>query len=107
MLRAIGDKVIIEVVEKQDEVTEGGIVIPIMAQKDGIMHKGIVTSVGEGKMLSDGSRSTIQVRVGDKVMFWQSNDHSMIRMEGKEYYAVKEEAIFVILEETNDNRAAV
>ena len=53
--------------EKAAETTPGGIVLPDSAKRE--EQKGVVISVGPGKMLDDGTRVVISVRPGDTVLF--------------------------------------
>ena len=49
------------------EVTTGGIVLPDAAQEK--PRQGRVLSIGDGRMLADGSRARHQVSEGDRVLF--------------------------------------
>ena len=62
----LGDKIVIKRTEA-DEVTAGGIVLPGSAQEK--PQQGRVLSVGEGRLLKDGSRGDLQVSEGDRVLF--------------------------------------
>jgi chaperonin GroES len=48
--------------------TASGIVIPDTVDKDR-PEKGEVIAVGPGKLMKDGSRAEMEVKVGDKVVF--------------------------------------
>lgn len=62
----VGDKVVIKRLES-DEKTAGGILLPDSARDK--PAQGRVLSVGQGRMLKDGSRVTPQVNEGDRVVF--------------------------------------
>ena len=62
----LGDKVVVKRVEAED-VTAGGIVLPDSAKEK--PQQGRVLSIGDGVMLSDGSRSAPEVNEGDRVLF--------------------------------------
>lgn len=62
----LGDKIVIKRTEA-DEVTAGGIVLPGSAQEK--PQQGRVLSVGEGRLLKDGSRGELQLSEGDRVLF--------------------------------------
>ena len=63
-IRPLGDKVLVERVEAESK-TAGGIVLPDTAKEK--PQRGKVVSVGEGKMLEDGTRKEVQVKKGDLV----------------------------------------
>jgi chaperonin GroES len=50
-----------------DEVTAGGIVLPDSAREK--PRQGRVLSIGDGRLLADGTRVPHQVREGDRVLF--------------------------------------
>jgi chaperonin GroES len=62
----LGDKVAIKPLEA-DETTAGGIVLPDSARER--PQQGRVLSVGDGRLLPDGSRVDHQVSEGDRVLF--------------------------------------
>src|SRR6185437_12066843 len=65
-LQPLGDRVVVER-EESEERTAGGIVLPDSAKDK--PARGTVVSVGDGKLLDDGSRGKLQVKVGDRVLF--------------------------------------
>jgi len=62
----LGEKVVVKRLEA-DEKTAGGIVLPDTDRQKPL--QGRVLSVGDGRLLADGSRATHQVREGDRVLF--------------------------------------
>ncbi len=62
----LGDKVAIKRLES-DETTAGGIVLPDSARER--PQQGRVLSVGDGRLLPDGTRVAHQVSEGDRVLF--------------------------------------
>ncbi len=67
MLQPLGDHVIVRALSKE-EVTASGIYIPDVVDKER-PERGEVVAVGPGKMLENGTRSAMEVKVGDKVVF--------------------------------------
>jgi chaperonin GroES len=65
-LKPLGDRVIVEPIEKE-EMTAGGIYVPETAKEK--PQEGKVLAVGPGRLLDDGSRSEMEVKVGDRVIF--------------------------------------
>lgn len=62
----LGDKVVVKRLDAE-ETTAGGIVLPDAAQEK--PQQGRVLSVGDGRLLEDGSRAAPQVKEGDRVIF--------------------------------------
>ncbi len=65
-LRPLGDRIIVRR-EPADDKTAGGIVLPDTAKNK--PQRGTVLAVGPGKLKKDGTRTTMQLKVGDKVLF--------------------------------------
>ncbi len=93
-IRPLGDKVLVERVEAEAK-TAGGIVLPDTAKEK--PQRGNVVSVGEGKMLEDGTRRPVQVKKGDLVLF-TSYAGSDIKVDGKEYLIMDESDIMAVIE---------
>ena len=53
---------------KKEAVTASGIIIPDTAEKER-PEQGTVIAIGPGKMLENGSRQPIDVKVGEKIVF--------------------------------------
>ncbi|NLH40636.1 MAG: co-chaperone GroES [Planctomycetes bacterium] len=93
-IRPLGDKVLVERVEAEAK-TAGGIVLPDTAKEK--PQRGSVVSVGEGKLLEDGTRRPVQVKKGDLVLF-TSYAGSEIKVDGKEYLIMDESDIMAVIE---------
>ena len=93
-IRPLGDKVLVERVEAEAK-TAGGIVLPDTAKEK--PQRGKVVSVGEGKMLEDGTRREVQVKKGDLVLF-TSYAGNEIKVDGKEYLIMDESDIMAVIE---------
>ena len=94
-IRPLGDKVLVQRLEAETK-TAGGIVIPDAAKEK--PQRGTVISVGEGKLLEDGSRSEVQVKKGDKVLF-TSYAGTEVKIGGKDYLIMDETDIMAVIEE--------
>lgn len=62
----IGDKVVVKRIAAEEK-TAGGIFLPDSAREK--PREGRVISVGDGRLLSNGSRALHQVKEGDRVLF--------------------------------------
>jgi chaperonin GroES len=93
-IRPLAAKVLVERIEAESK-TAGGIVLPDSAKEK--PQRGKIVSVGEGRMLDDGSRSEMQVKKGDEVLF-TSYAGSEIKIDGKEYLIMEETEIMAVIE---------
>ena len=65
-LRPLGDRVVIEPTPRE-EMTKSVIVLPDTAKEK--PQEGKVLAVGPGRILDDGKRESVDVKVGDKVLY--------------------------------------
>ncbi len=92
-IRPLGDKVIVKRVEAEDK-TAGGIVLPDSAQEK--PKRGIVLATGSGRLLDDGTRSEMQVKKNDEVLF-TSYAGTEIKVDGDDLMIMDESDILGIL----------
>jgi chaperonin GroES len=93
-IRPLHDRVILKRVEEGEQV-RGGIIIPDTAKEK--PQEGEVVAVGEGKYREDGTRQTLDVRVGDRVLFGKYSG-SEVKIEGEELLIMREEEILGIIQ---------
>ena len=79
------DRVLVRRVES-DEKTAGGLIIPDSAKEK--PAEGEVVSVGAGAVKDDGSRASMDVKAGDKILFgkWSGTE---ITLDGEELLIMK------------------
>ncbi|OGI16795.1 MAG: co-chaperone GroES [Candidatus Melainabacteria bacterium RIFOXYA2_FULL_32_9] len=65
-IKPLADKIVVKVIE-ETETTPGGIFIPDTAREKS--QKGEVLAAGPGKLLENGQREEMEVKVGDKILF--------------------------------------
>ncbi len=65
-LRPIGDRIIVKR-QIAESKTGGGILLPEAAKKK--PQSGTIVAVGPGRMQKDGTRTALQLKVGDTVLF--------------------------------------
>ena len=92
-IKPIGDKVIVKRVEAEGK-TAGGIVLPDTAKEK--PKRGVVLAVGNGRLLDDGSRSALQVKKNDEVLF-TSYAGTEIKVDGEEYMIMDESDILGVI----------
>ena len=94
-LKPLHDHVIIKPIT-EDEITKAGLVLPDTVDKEK-PEKGEVIAVGPGKLLDNGQRVAMNVKVGDKVMFKKYSPDE-IKIDKVEYLIISESDILGILE---------
>jgi chaperonin GroES len=90
----VGDKVVIKRLQAEDK-TAGGIILPDAAKEKPKL--GRVLSVGDGRMLADGSRAAQQVREGDRVLFSEYAGTEVL-VDNDELLIMSEDEILAVLE---------
>ena len=93
-IRPLHDRVIVQRLE-EEEKTKGGIIIPDTAKEK--PQEGKVIAVGPGKILENGTKTTLEVKVGDKILFGKYSG-SEIKIEGEEFLMMREEDILGVIE---------
>ena len=93
-IEPLGDKVVVKRTEPE-EVTAGGIVLPDSAREK--PQEGRILSVGNGRLLQDGSRSAPQVSEGDRVLF-SSYAGMEIEIDGGKLLIMNESDILAVLQ---------
>ena len=94
-LRPLGDHVIVKPL-KEDEITKSGIVLPDTVDKEK-PEKGEVIAIGPGKILDNGQRAAMSVKVGDKVVFKKYSPDE-IKVEDEEVLVLNESDIIAVIE---------
>lgn len=93
-IKPLADKVLIERLEAEAK-TAGGIVLPDSAKEK--PQRGKVVSIGEGKLLDDGTIRKLEVKKGDVVLF-TSYAGTELKIDGKEYLIMSESDIMAVIE---------
>ncbi len=93
-IQPLGDRVVVER-EESEAKTAGGIVLPDSAKDK--PSRGKIIAVGDGRLLDDGSRGKLQVKVGDKVLF-TSYAPEAIKLNDQELLLMREEDILAVIE---------
>ena len=92
-IRPLKDRVILSRVG-EEEKTKGGIIIPDSAKEKPM--EGKVISVGDGKILEDGTKIPLEVKAGDMVLFGKYAG-TEIKIEGKEYLIMREDDVLGVI----------
>jgi len=94
-LRPLGDRVVIEPTPRE-EMTKSGIVLPDTVKEK--PQEGKVLAVGPGRILDDGKRESVDVKVGDKVLYakyagteFKIDENELLIVSQKDILAVVED----------------
>ncbi|KGR76884.1 MULTISPECIES: co-chaperone GroES [Ureibacillus] len=93
MLRPLGDRIIIELVEVEEK-TASGLVLPDSAKEK--PSQGKVVAVGTGRVLDNGTRVELEVKEGDTIIFSKYSG-TEVKYEGNEYLILRESDILAVI----------
>lgn len=92
-VRPLHDRLLVRRVEEK-ETARGGIVIPDTAKEKPM--EGEVLAVGNGKLLENGTKLALDVKVGDKVLFGKYSG-TEITVDGEDVLIVREDEVLAIM----------
>ena len=93
MLKPLGDRIVIEVVEAEEK-TASGIVLPDSAKEK--PQEGKVVAVGSGRVLDSGERVALEVSEGDNIIF-SKYAGTEVKYQGSEYLILRESDILAVV----------
>ncbi len=93
-LRPLSDKIVVKRLEAEEK-TKGGIVLPDAAKEK--PKEGKVFSIGQGKMLKDGTRAKFQVKKNDRIIF-SSYAGTEVKIDGDELLIMSEDEVLAVVE---------
>ena len=93
-LKPLNDRVVVRRIE-EEQVTAGGIIIPDSAKEKPI--RGEILAIGSGKLLEDGNKRPLDVRVGDRVLFGKYAG-TEVKVEGEELLIMREDDILAVID---------
>ena len=93
-VRPLQDRIIVRRVEKNEERSAGGIIIPDTAKEK--PQEGKVVAVGPGRR-EDGKVLSVDVKVGDRILFGKYAG-SEIKLDGEEHLILREEDVLGVIE---------
>lgn len=91
--RPLDDRILVEPLEAE-ETTAGGIVLPDTAREK--PQRGIVLSTGPGKLLDSGERGTMEVKVGDEVVYGKYSGTD-IEYDGDKFVVMREGDVLAVV----------
>jgi chaperonin GroES len=94
MIKPLGDRVILEAVEKE-ETTASGIILPDSAKEK--PQEGRIVAVGAGRIDENGKRVALEVNAGDLVIF-SKYAGTEVKYGENEYLILRESDILAVIE---------
>ena len=92
-VRPLHDRVLVRRIEEK-ETAKGGIIIPDTAKEK--PQEGEILAIGNGKILENGTKVALEVKVGDKILFGKYSGTD-IKIEGEEVLILREDDILAVI----------
>jgi chaperonin GroES len=93
-IRPLGDRVVIKATGREEQ-TKSGIYLPDTAQEK--PQEGIVLAIGNGKLLDNGTRVPIDLKVGDRVIY-SKYAGTEIKQGSEEFIVLRESDVLAVVE---------
>ncbi|AEG16412.1 MULTISPECIES: co-chaperone GroES [Desulfofundulus] len=93
-IRPLGERVVVKPLPSEEK-TKGGIVLPETAKEK--PQEGEVVAVGPGRLLENGTRVPIDLKVGDRVLFSKYAGNE-VKIDDEEYLIMREADILGVIE---------
>lgn len=93
-LKPLGDRLVVKAVDKE-EMTKGGIVLPDTVKEKPV--EGEVVAVGTGKVLDNGQKLPMEVKVGNRVIYSKYSG-TEVKFDGEDYLILSERDVLAVVE---------
>ena len=94
-MQPLGDRIIVKPLEAEGK-TKGGIVLPDTAQEK--PHEGKVVAIGKGKILENGKQQSLEVKVGDRILYAKYSGSEITDRDGAELLIMREEDVLAVIQ---------
>ena len=94
MLKPLSDHVVVKPLEEESK-TKGGIVLPETSKEK--PQRGEVIAIGSGKLLENGTRAMMEIKIGDKILFSKYGPNE-VKIDEQTYYILTESDIYAIIQ---------
>ncbi|MBI2822115.1 MAG: co-chaperone GroES [Acidobacteria bacterium] len=101
-IKPLHDRVLVKRIDSKEEF-KGGIVIPDTAKEK--PQEGEVIAVGNGKILENGTKLNLEVKVGDRILFGKYAG-TEVKIDDQEYLIMREEEILGIISAGSKTKSA-
>jgi chaperonin GroES len=92
-VRPLHDRIVVRRIEEK-ETAKGGIIIPDTAKEKPV--EGEVLAIGNGKVLENGTKVALDVKVGDKILFGKYSGTD-IKIDGEDVLILREDEVLAVL----------
>ena len=92
-LKPLGDRIVVKAAP-HEEKTKGGLVLPETVKEKPV--EGIVVAVGEGKVLENGKRQPMDVKVKDKIIYSKYSG-TEVKLDGEEFLIISERDVLSVV----------
>jgi len=92
-VRPLHDRLVVRRLEEK-ETAKGGIIIPDTAKEK--PQEGEVLAAGNGKVLENGTKVALDVKVGDKILFGKYSGTD-IKIDGEDVLILREDEVLAVL----------
>jgi chaperonin GroES len=92
-VRPLHDRLVVRRIEEK-ETAKGGIIIPDTAKEK--PQEGEVLAAGNGKVLENGTKVALDVKVGDKILFGKYSGTD-IKIDGEDVLILREDEVLAVL----------
>jgi chaperonin GroES len=89
------DNIVVKRIEEKDEKKVGSIIIPDTAKEKPMTAE--VIAIGSGRILKDGNKLPLEVKVGDKVLVGKYAG-SEVKLDDTDYVILREDEVLGIIE---------
>ncbi|MCK4881617.1 MAG: co-chaperone GroES [Candidatus Omnitrophica bacterium] len=93
-IQPLADRIIVKPLEAE-ETTKGGIVLPDTAKEK--PQEGKVLAVGSGKKTDDGKIQTLELKVGDRILYGKYSGTEISTKEEEGLLIMREEDVLAIV----------
>lgn len=93
-IKPLQDRILVKRIEEESK-TKGGIIIPDSAKEKPI--EGKVVAVGSGKTREDGTKTPLDLKEGDRILFGKYAG-TEIKIGGEEHLMMREDDVLGIIE---------
>jgi chaperonin GroES len=93
-VRPLHDRILVKRIVDDKEVKKGSIIIPDTAKEK--PQEGKVFAVGNGKVLEDGTKISLEVKAGDRILFGKYAG-TEVKIDDDECLIMREDDVLAIL----------